>query len=181
MNGRMESSMTKMIGPGVVGLDFELVDAVAEGELLESGGAFGEKKQVERVVGPIGERDFDGNQAELGERGQRGAVYIGGGSLLHPRGEIAHAEALDTGVRIEIELAGNAGKIAGVGAGDGLQDEQCVFDGARHRAEFVEGPTESHGAGARDAAVGGTQSGDAATHAGTNDASAGFATDGEAD
>ena len=82
---------------------------------------------------------------------------------------------------IEIELAGDAGKIAGIGAGDGLKDEQGVFDRARHGAEFVEGPAKGHGAGARDAAVGGTQAGNAATHAGADDAAAGFAADGKAD
>ena len=62
-----------------------------------------------------------------------------------------------------------------------LQDEHGVFDAASHGAEFVEGPAESHRAGAGDAAVGGAEAGDAATHGGRDDAAAGFAADGEAD
>src|SRR5216684_9048429 len=175
INGGEETRLTEKIGPGVGGLHFELVDAVAEGEFLESGGAFGEENQVERVVRPIGKRSFDRNEAELWKNGQRGAVYFGGRSLTHPRGEIADAKALDAGGRIKIETAGDTGKIAGIGSGDGLQDEQCVFDGARHGAEFVERPAEGHGTGARHATVSGAQPGDAATHAGADDAAAGFA------
>src|SRR5216683_181295 len=180
VDGGEETRLTEKIGPGVWGLHFELVDAVAEGEFLESGGAFGEENQVERVVRPIGKRSFDRNEAELWKNGQRGAVYFGGRSLTHPRGEIADAKALDAGGRIKIETAGDTGKIAGIGSGDGLQDEQCVFDGARHGAEFVERPAEGHGTGARHATVSGAQSGDAATHAGADDAAAGLAANREA-
>ena len=62
-----------------------------------------------------------------------------------------------------------------------MQHQHGVLDAARHRAEFVERPAERHRAGARHAAVGGAQSGDAAAHAGRNDAAAGFAADGESD
>ena len=61
-----------------------------------------------------------------------------------------------------------------------MQNEQRVLDGAGHRAKLVEGPAQSHGAGARNAAVSGTQPGDAATHTGADDASAGLAADREA-
>src|SRR6266478_7622152 len=61
--------------------------------------------------------------------------------------------------------------------GDGLKNQQGVFDRARHGAEFVERPAEGHGAGARNAAVSGAKSGDAATHAGADDATPGFAAD----
>ncbi len=57
--------MTEKVGPGVWRLHFELVNAVAEGEFLESGGAFGEENQVERVVRPIRKRHFDRNEPEL--------------------------------------------------------------------------------------------------------------------
>src|SRR4029077_1212743 len=63
---------------------------------------------------------------------------------------------------------------------DGLKDKQCVFDSARHGAELVERPAEGHRASSWDAAEGGTQPGDAATHAGTDDAATGFAADGKA-
>ena len=78
-------------------------------------------------------------------------------------------------------MAGHAVEVAGVGTGDGVEDEQRVFNEARHGAEFVERPAEGHGAGARDAAVGGAEAGDAAAHGGADDAAAGFAADGEGD
>ena len=84
-------------------------------------------------------------------------------------------------VGVEVQFAGDAGEIGGVWAGDGVQDEHGVFDAARHGAEFVERPAQRHRAVARDAAVGGAQSGDAAAHAGADDAAAGLAADGETD
>src|ERR1051325_2279273 len=78
-------------------------------------------------------------------------------------------------------MAGHAGDVAGVRAGDGLQDEKGVFDGARHGAKLVERPAERHRAGAWDAAVGGGKAGAARAHGGADDAAAGFAADGEAD
>ena len=78
-------------------------------------------------------------------------------------------------------MAGDARKIAGVRPGDGLQNEQRIFDGAGHGAELVERPAESHRAGARHAAISGAQPGDAATHAGADDAAAGLASNREAD
>ena len=66
-----------------------------------------------------------------------------------------------------------------VGTGDGVEDEHGVFDGAGHGAEFVEGPAEGHGSGARDSAVGGAKAGDAAAHGGRDDAATGFRADGE--
>ena len=71
---------------------------MTEREFLESGGAFGEENQVERVVRPVGKSNLDGNEAELGKSVQSGAVDGGGGIFLHPRGEIADAQTLDAGV-----------------------------------------------------------------------------------
>jgi hypothetical protein len=101
-------------------LDFELVDAVAESEFFEGRGAFGEQNQVEGIIGPVGKRDFDGKEAEFWESGERGAVYICGRRLLHPGRKVAHTQALNAGVRIKIEQAGDAGHIASVWAGDGF-------------------------------------------------------------
>src|SRR6266404_9621601 len=78
-------------------------------------------------------------------------------------------------------MTGDARNIASIRAGDGLEDEERVFDGAGHGTELIERPAESHGAGAGHTAVGGTQPGDAAAHAGADDATAGFAADGETD
>ena len=58
-----------------------------------------------------------------------GAVHGRGRIFLHPGGEIADAEALDACAGVEVQVAGDAGKIAGVGPGDGLEHEQCIFDG----------------------------------------------------
>src|SRR5229473_1587745 len=60
-----ETSLAEKIGPGVVCLHFELIGSVREREFLESGGAFGEEIEIERAVGPIGEKNFDGAHAEL--------------------------------------------------------------------------------------------------------------------
>ncbi len=76
-------------------------------------------------------------------------------------------------------LLGTGGDVFAVGAGDGVEDEHGVFDAAGHGAEFVEGPAEGHGSGARDAAVCGAEAGDAAAHGGTDDAAPGFRADGE--
>ena len=78
-------------------------------------------------------------------------------------------------------MAGHAGDVAGVGTGDRLQHQHRVLDAARHRAQLVERPAQRHGAGARHAAVGGPQSGDAAAHRGADDAASGLAADREAD
>ena len=80
IDGGEKTRLAEKIGPGVGRLDFELVDAVTQSEFFESGGAFGEENEVERIVRPIGERDFDGNEAELWKRGQSSAVDFGGGS-----------------------------------------------------------------------------------------------------
>ena len=87
---------------------------------------------------------------------------------------------------VVIEMAGDAGEVAAaggivIGTADGAEDEHGVLDGAGHGAEFVERPAERHGAGARHAAVGGAQAGDAAAHGRADDGAAGFAADGEAD
>src|SRR5262249_48128219 len=76
---------------------------------------------------------------------------------------------------------GHTLQVAGVRTGDSLEDEEGVFDAASHGAEFVERPAKGHRAGAGNAAVSGTQAGDAAPHAGRNDGAAGFAADGKTD
>ena len=114
-------------------------------------------------------------------RVESGAVDFGGRILVHPPGEIADAQAAHGSGRIEVELAGNAVQVAGVRTGNAIEHEQGVFNAARHGTELVEGPAKSHGAGARNAAVGGAQASDAAAHAGADDAAAGFAADGEGD
>ena len=68
---------------------------------------------------------------------QGGAVHLGGGAFLHPAGEVADAEPLDGGGGIEVEVAGTAGHVAGVGAVEGLENEHGVFHAAGHGAEFV--------------------------------------------
>ena len=65
------------------------VDGVVEGDLFEGGGGFGEEDEVEVVVGPVGEGDFDRCHAEFGDGGESGAVDVGGGGFFHPGGEVA--------------------------------------------------------------------------------------------
>src|SRR5216684_234462 len=53
IHGGEETRLAEKIGPGVGHLDFELVYTMGKGEFFKSRGAFGEKNQVERIVGPI--------------------------------------------------------------------------------------------------------------------------------
>src|SRR5215471_20404543 len=76
-------------------------------------------------------------------------------------------------------MAGDTGRVAGVRAGNGLQDKERIFDVARHGAKLVEGPAKRHRPGARDSSVCWTESGDSAAHRWADDAAAGFAADGE--
>src|SRR5260370_28559946 len=75
IHGGEEARLAEKVGPSVRSLHFELVYAVAQSEFLESGGAFGEEEQVEGGIRAIGEGDFDGDQAELLKRGQRGGGH----------------------------------------------------------------------------------------------------------
>ena len=121
---------------GYLGLQF--VHAVVEGDLLEGGRGLGEEDERERVVGPIGQRDFHGNHAEFFCGFESGAINVGGGIVFHPLGEITEAETRDAGAGVEREGAGNAGEFAGIGPGNGMQDEHGVFDAAGHGAKLVE-------------------------------------------
>jgi len=185
VDGGEVAGLAEGVGPGIGLLAGELVEAAGEGEVFEGGGGLGEEDELERVVGPVGEGDFDGDHAELTDGVEGGAVNVGGGGFVHPLGEVAYAEGFasiaDGGGGVEVEVGGDARGVAGVGAGDGVKDEKGVFDGAGHGAELVERPAEGHGAGAGDAAKGGAEAGDAAAHGGTDDGAAGFGADGEAD
>jgi len=64
----------------------------------------------------------------LREGAQSGAVDVGRGVLAHPLGEIANAQALNGSGGIEVELAGDAVGVAAVGAADGIEDEEGIFD-----------------------------------------------------
>jgi hypothetical protein len=84
-------------------------------------------------------------------------------------------------IRVEVQMAGHAGNVAWVGPGDGLKHEHSIFHSAGHGAEFVERPAEGHGTGARDAAIGGPESGNPTARGGADDAAAGLATNRKAD
>ncbi len=173
--------MAEKIWPRIRHLGFEFAQAAFERELFECGSAFGKKDELQRIVGPIGERNFNRRHAEFFYGFQSDAINVGGGRFLHPLREIADAQIFDGRVCVEIEFAWDAGEVAGVGSGNCAENEDCIFDRARHRAEFVERPAERHRAGARDAAEGGAQSCDAAAHRRTDNAAAGFAADGKTD
>ncbi len=57
---------------------------------------------------------------------QRGAIDIGRRSLLHPLREVADAQPLHAGVGVEVQLAGHAGHVAGIGPGDRVAAPACV-------------------------------------------------------
>ena len=65
VDGGEEAGLAEGVGPGVGDLGFEGVDGMVEGDLFEGGGGFGEEDEVEVVVGPVGEGDFDGSHAEF--------------------------------------------------------------------------------------------------------------------
>jgi len=67
IHGGEETCLAEEIGPGVVGLHFELIDCVIESDLFEGSGTFGEENKIEGVIGPVGERDFNRLHAEFGE------------------------------------------------------------------------------------------------------------------
>ena len=111
-----EARLAEDVGPGVRHLHLELVHAAGQGQLLERGRRFREQDRVERAVRPVGERDLDRHQAEPACRLQRGAVHVGGGGLGHPLREVADLEPGDAGGGVEVEPAGHAGHVAGIGA-----------------------------------------------------------------
>ena len=61
--GGEEAGLAEGVGPGVGDLGFEGVEGVVEGDVFERGGGFGEEDEVEVVVWPVGEGDFDGLHA----------------------------------------------------------------------------------------------------------------------
>src|SRR5438034_5564315 len=65
IHGRKKTRLAEKVGPGVVCLHFQLIDAVGERELLERGGTFGEEIDIERAVRPIRKKDFDGAHAKF--------------------------------------------------------------------------------------------------------------------
>ncbi len=64
INGGKETSLPEEVGPGVMRLDFELIDAVREREFFESGSAFREKNEIERVVGPVRQSELDRSESD---------------------------------------------------------------------------------------------------------------------
>ena len=91
VDGGEEAGLAEGVGPRVGDLGFELVDGVVEGDLFECGGGFGEEDEIEVVVGPVGQSNLNRCHAQLADRGEGGAVNIGGGGFFHPCGEVAYA------------------------------------------------------------------------------------------
>ena len=77
-------------------------------------------------------------------------------------------------------IAGPAGDVAGIRAGNSLQHQHGVFDRARHGAKLVERPAERHRPAARHASIGRPQPRDSAAHGRTHDAAARLAPNREA-
>ena len=103
------------------------------------------------------------------------------GRFLHPCREVADPQARrPSRWRRSDSVLGTLATSPASGPEIACEDENGVFDIARHGAEFVERPAQRHGAGARHAAVGWAQASDAAAHRGADDAAAGLASDREA-
>src|SRR6516225_9699611 len=75
---REKTRLAKEIRPGVVRLHFELIGAAGEGELLEGSGALSKKIEIERAIGPIGEKDFYGDHAKSSDGFEGCAIHVGG-------------------------------------------------------------------------------------------------------
>ena len=89
------------------------------------------------------------------------------------------AEAFERGVEIGEIIGGGFGPacgIAGVVAGDHLEEEGGVFDGEGHGADLIEGGSEGDEAIAGDKAVGGFEADDPAEGGGLADRAAGIGT-----
>ena len=174
---RQEARFAEQVRPSIGNLYLELIGAPVEHDLLECRCAFREQNHIERLVGPVRQRDRGRDHAEFSGRLQCGAVDIGGRVFLHPCRHIADLQTLDRCARFKVELARHTADIALVGSGDGLQDQHGILDSARHRAELVERPAQRHRTGARHATKRGAQAGDPAAHRGADDAATGFAAD----
>ena len=175
IHGREKTRLAEEVGPGIGHLHLELVGLSARRQFLECRCRFGEEYQVERVVGPIGERDRRRHHTERPCSLERRAVDVRRRRFFHPTFDVADAQLIDGHVGIERERCAHARDVARVGTADGVQHEHRVFHGARHWPEFVERPAERHRAGAWHAPVRRAETGDAAAHAGAHDAAASLA------
>src|SRR6202012_2322339 len=80
-----------------------------------------------------------------------------------------------------IELSWSNGRVFAIGACDRSEYQGAIFGGACDGAEFVHGPAQSHGAGTRHKAEGGTQACRSATSGGRCDGAECLRSDGEGD
>src|ERR1700678_3682080 len=74
VHGGEKAGLAENVGPGVWHLRFELIEAAAERELLESRGSFSEENQVEKVKGPVGNFYFYREHSYFLDCLQSGAV-----------------------------------------------------------------------------------------------------------
>src|SRR5262245_53789009 len=63
--------------------------------ILKGRGAFREQNQIERVVWPVGNRDFNRNHSQLLHAFHGGAINGSGGIFVHPLGKVTNAQTLD--------------------------------------------------------------------------------------
>src|ERR1019366_5337773 len=99
----------------------------------------------------------------------------------HPLRKVADAQTLDAGVGVEVEMAGYAGQVARIEAGNGMQYQKRIFDRARHRTQLVQRPAERHRSAAWHAPVGRSQPRHPAAHRRTHDAAFSLTADRESD
>ena len=178
---REKARFAEQVGPRVRNLRLELRSLTTEGEFLERSRRLAEQHMVERAIRPVGNGHLGRNHLQRADRGERGAIDVGGRVLLHPFREIAHAQSGDACASVVVQLAGDARHIARVRPRDRVQHQHRVLDRTRHGAKLVERPAERHRPRARHATVCGAQAGNATAHGGTHNAPAGFAADGKGD
>ena len=153
-----------------------------ERQLLEGGGGLGEEHGVERVVGPVRQRDLDGRHAELADRLERGAVHVGRRALVHPRRDVADLEALH---RTRSRRSRDGSARSRGRPGPGPRSPRARASRPRRRASSGRACRATSTASSRRCAARGRRSGAVPSTpqriAGIDDAAAGLAADGEGD
>src|SRR5205085_2303547 len=81
-------------GPGIRNLDLELVRLPTQRQFLERCCRLGEEDQVERVVGPVGERDRRRHHTELPRSLERRTIDVRRRCFFHPIIDVADAQRM---------------------------------------------------------------------------------------
>ena len=150
-------------------------------QLFKRRRAFRKQNQLQRIVGPIRQRDLHGYHSYLFCGFERCTVHVCCRIFLHPGREVSDAQSLHVCTSVKIQFAWDTVYISGIRPGNCLQHQQRVFHTSRHRSEFVQGPAQGHRAGPCYAAIRWSQPGHSAAHAWRHNASACLAPDRKSD